>query len=75
MARASRRDGDVRGLAERLSLAAGAEDLREATRAALVAVARERYSWDGVARRRDRRGAGPLDDLPSPDGPSVRTSG
>jgi glycosyltransferase involved in cell wall biosynthesis len=43
-------DGAVRALADRLVawLRAPAE-LREETRAALVAVARERYSWEGVA--------------------------
>jgi len=43
-------DGAVRALADRLVawLRAPAE-VREETRAALVAVARERYSWEGVA--------------------------
>jgi glycosyltransferase involved in cell wall biosynthesis len=43
-------DGAVRAIAQRVTawLDAPAE-LRERTRAALVAVARERYSWEGVA--------------------------
>ena len=43
-------DGAVRAIAQRVTawLEAPA-DLRERTRAALVAVARERYSWEGVA--------------------------
>jgi hypothetical protein len=42
------------------------EPLREATRAALVQVARERYSWDGVARSVIAAAYGRLDDLPLP---------
>jgi glycosyltransferase involved in cell wall biosynthesis len=59
--------GDVRAIAERLVawLEAPAE-LREATRAALVQVARERYSWDGVARGVIAAAQGRLDALPLP---------
>jgi glycosyltransferase involved in cell wall biosynthesis len=40
----------VRDLAERLiAWLQAPEELREAVRAALVATARERFSWDGVA--------------------------
>ncbi|MEY2534901.1 MAG: hypothetical protein QOF29_2811, partial [bacterium] len=43
-------DGAVRAIAERLvAWLQAPEDLRAATRDALVAVARERYSWHGVA--------------------------
>jgi glycosyltransferase involved in cell wall biosynthesis len=43
-------DGAVRAIAERVSAwLAAPEDFREPTRAALVATARERYSWEGVA--------------------------
>jgi glycosyltransferase involved in cell wall biosynthesis len=43
-------DGAVRDLAERMvAWLRAPADLRAATRDALVAVARERYSWDGVA--------------------------
>jgi glycosyltransferase involved in cell wall biosynthesis len=43
-------DGAVREIAERVvAWLQAPEDLRAATRAALVAVARERYSWEGVA--------------------------
>jgi glycosyltransferase involved in cell wall biosynthesis len=43
-------DGAVRAIAERVTAWLQApEDLRERTRAALVATARERYSWEGVA--------------------------
>ena len=41
-------------------------DLREATRAALVQVARERYSWEGVANGVIAAAQGRLDDLPEP---------
>ena len=40
--------------------------LRARTRAAIVGVARERYSWDGVARTVIAAAQGRLDDLPSP---------
>jgi glycosyltransferase involved in cell wall biosynthesis len=43
-------DNAVRAIADRVSAWLGAdEELREATRAALVATAREHYSWEGVA--------------------------
>jgi glycosyltransferase involved in cell wall biosynthesis len=59
--------GDVRGLAERLvAWLQAPEELREATRAALVGVARERYSWDGVARTVIAAASGHLGDLPLP---------
>jgi glycosyltransferase involved in cell wall biosynthesis len=41
-------------------------DLRAATRAAIVGVARERYSWDGVARTVAAAAEGRLDGLPHP---------
>jgi glycosyltransferase involved in cell wall biosynthesis len=41
----------VRDLADRIvAWMEAPDDLREATREGLVAVARERFSWDGVAR-------------------------
>jgi glycosyltransferase involved in cell wall biosynthesis len=59
--------GDVRGLADRLvAWLQAPEDLREATRAALVRVARERYSWDGVATSVIAAASGQLGDLPLP---------
>jgi glycosyltransferase involved in cell wall biosynthesis len=59
--------GDVRGLADRLvAWLEAPEDLRIQTRAALVRVARERYSWDGVARGVIAAAEGRLDDLPRP---------
>jgi glycosyltransferase involved in cell wall biosynthesis len=59
--------GDVRGLADRLVawLRAPAA-LRAATSAALVRVARERYSWEGVADGVIAAAQGRLDDLPLP---------
>jgi glycosyltransferase involved in cell wall biosynthesis len=59
--------GDVLGLADRIVawLQAPAA-LRQATRDALVQVARERYSWDGVARSVIAAAEGRLDDLPLP---------
>jgi glycosyltransferase involved in cell wall biosynthesis len=43
-------DGAVRAIATRVNAwLAAPEDLRARTRAALVAIARERYSWEGVA--------------------------
>jgi glycosyltransferase involved in cell wall biosynthesis len=42
------------------------EDLRAATREAIVAATRERYSWDGVARTVIAAARGELDDLPEP---------
>jgi glycosyltransferase involved in cell wall biosynthesis len=41
-------------------------DLRARTREAIVGVARERYSWDGVARTVIAAAEGRLDDLPRP---------
>jgi len=59
--------GDVRGLADRLvSWLQAPEDLRDATRAALVQVAHERYSWEGVADGVIAAAEGRLDDLPLP---------
>jgi glycosyltransferase involved in cell wall biosynthesis len=59
--------GDVRGLADRLvAWLEAPEDLRVQTRAALVRVARERYSWDGVAKGVIAAAEGRLDDLPRP---------
>jgi glycosyltransferase involved in cell wall biosynthesis len=40
--------------------------LRDATRSALVATARERYSWDGVARTVLAAARGDIDELPTP---------
>ena len=42
------------------------EDLRAATRDAMVAITRERYSWDGVARTVVAAAEGRLDGLPAP---------
>ena len=42
------------------------EDLRAATREAIVETARERWSWDGVARSVIAAAAGDLDALPQP---------
>ena len=59
--------GDVRGLADRLvAWLEAPPDLREATRAGLVQVARERYSWEGVANAVIAAAQGRLDDLPEP---------
>jgi hypothetical protein len=41
-------------------------DLREATRAGIVAATRERYSWAGVARTVIAAAQGELDGLPAP---------
>jgi glycosyltransferase involved in cell wall biosynthesis len=59
--------GAVRELAGNLSawLAAPAP-VRAATRAAIVAATRERYSWDGVARDVIAAARGELDSLPRP---------
>ena len=43
-----------------------AEDLRAATRDAMVAITRERYSWDGVARTMLAAAQGDLSGLPAP---------
>ena len=42
-------------------------ELRASTREAIVGVARERYSWDGVARTVIAAAEGRLDDLPRPE--------
>ena len=42
------------------------EDLRAATREAMVAITRERYSWDGVARTVVAAAQGRLEGLPAP---------
>jgi glycosyltransferase involved in cell wall biosynthesis len=57
----------VRAIAERLSawLAAPAE-LRERTREALSSTARERWSWDGVARGVIAAASGELASLRAP---------
>ena len=52
-------DGAVRAIAARVRAWLQApDDVRAATRAALVATARERFSWEGVAARGRRGGAG-----------------
>jgi glycosyltransferase involved in cell wall biosynthesis len=59
--------GDVRGLAQRLiAWLQAPEELREPTRAALVRVAHERYSWEGVADAVIAAAQGRLGDLPVP---------
>ncbi len=59
--------GAVGELADGLSgWLAAPEDLRAATREAIVAATRERYSWDGVARTVIAAARGELDDLPEP---------
>ena len=59
--------GAVRELAGHLSAWLEAPDeLRAATRAAIVATAHETYSWDGVARGVIAAALGQLDDLPMP---------
>jgi glycosyltransferase involved in cell wall biosynthesis len=59
--------GAVRELAGGLSgWLAAPEDLRAATREAIVGATRERYSWDGVARTVIAAARGELDDLPEP---------
>src|SRR5215208_1162634 len=59
--------GAVGELAEGLAgWLAAPDDLRSATREAIVAAARERYSWDGVARTVIAAAQGQLDDLPDP---------
>ena len=57
----------VRQLADGLtSWLAAPDDVRAATREAIVAVTRERYSWEGVARTVIAAARGELDDLPEP---------
>lgn len=60
-------DEPVEGIAERLVEWLEADPrLREATRAALVATVRERWSWQGVARGVLSAAQGRLDELPVP---------
>jgi glycosyltransferase involved in cell wall biosynthesis len=60
-------DGAVRELAADLvAWLRAPEDLHARTRDALVAVARERYSWEGVAAGVIAAAEGRLDDLPEP---------
>jgi glycosyltransferase involved in cell wall biosynthesis len=57
----------VRDLAERLiAWLEAPEEVREQARDGLVGVARERFSWDGVARGVVHAGRGELDELPEP---------
>jgi glycosyltransferase involved in cell wall biosynthesis len=57
----------VRALADRLvAWLQAPETLREETRAALVAVAHERYSWEGVAEGVVAAAEGRRDALPRP---------
>jgi glycosyltransferase involved in cell wall biosynthesis len=59
--------GAVRELADDLSAwLAAPDDLRAATRDAIVAATRESYSWDGVARGVISAARGELDGLPRP---------
>jgi glycosyltransferase involved in cell wall biosynthesis len=59
--------GAVRELADDLaSWLAAPDDLRAATREAIVATTRERYSWDGVARTVLAAARGELEGLPEP---------
>ncbi len=58
-------DNAVRAIAERVNAwLAAPEDVRERTRAALVATARERYSWEGVAAGVVAAARGQLEALP-----------
>ena len=60
-------DYAVEAIASRLcAWLAAPQALREATREALVATARDRYSWHGVARGVLDAAQGHLDDLPAP---------
>jgi glycosyltransferase involved in cell wall biosynthesis len=60
-------DGAVRDLAARIvAWLRAPEELRTATRDALVAVARERYSWEGVAAGVIAAAEGRRDELPEP---------
>jgi glycosyltransferase involved in cell wall biosynthesis len=59
--------GAVRELADDLAAwLAASDDLRAATREAIVAATREAYSWDGVARSVIAAARGELDGLPRP---------
>jgi glycosyltransferase involved in cell wall biosynthesis len=67
--------GAVRELADDLvAWLAAPDDLRAATREAIVAATREQYSWDGVARSVIAAGQGDLDGLPRP-APDIGASG
>jgi glycosyltransferase involved in cell wall biosynthesis len=58
-------DGAVRAIAERVSAwLAAPDEVRKRTREALVATARERYSWEGVANGVVRAAQGDLQALP-----------
>ncbi|MCW3050829.1 MAG: glycosyl transferase group 1 [Solirubrobacterales bacterium] len=60
-------DGAVRAIADRVvAWLQAPEDLRAATRDALVAVARERFSWEGVAEGVIAAASGRAQDLPRP---------
>jgi glycosyltransferase involved in cell wall biosynthesis len=60
-------DGAVRELADRLvAWLRAPEDVRAQTRDALVAVARERYSWEGVAAGVIAAAEGRHEELPEP---------
>jgi glycosyltransferase involved in cell wall biosynthesis len=60
-------DGAVRAIARRLvAWLRAPEDLRAATRDALVAVAHERFSWEGVAEGVIAAASGHAQDLPRP---------
>jgi glycosyltransferase involved in cell wall biosynthesis len=60
-------DGAVRDLAARIvAWLQAKEDLRAATRDALVATARERYSWEGVAAGVIAAAEGRRSELPQP---------
>ena len=60
-------DDAVTALADRLiAWLTAPEDLRQATREALIRVARERFSWDGVAQTVARAAVGDHDELPRP---------
>ena len=62
-------DDAVTALADRIaSWLEAPEDLRRRTREALVAIARERFSWDGVARDAIAAAEGRLGDLRPPRG-------
>jgi glycosyltransferase involved in cell wall biosynthesis len=57
----------VRDLADRLiAWLQAPQEIRDATRDALVATARARFSWDGVARGVIAAAEGRLDELPEP---------
>lgn len=65
--------GAVRAIADRLTGWLDAPpELRERTRAALVETARERWSWDGVARGVVAAAEGRLDALPRPPGTKLQ---